>query len=470
MSKKAAHSTLRRGGSVWLLLVLVFSLAATSLPDMAMADIAGSLQAEAFVLMDAGTGQVLLERDMHSARKPASITKIMTAMLALENGALGDLVFVSADAVYDVPSDGSSVGLMPGENVPLEEMLFALMLESANEAANAVAEYVSGSMEAFAQFMTQRAKDLGAMNTQFANSNGLNDDKHYTSAYDMALITREAIKNEHFVRIFGTYQSFMEPTNLQGQRRILNNKNRMLPSSSLPYPGILGGKTGFTNASRNTLVEVAQRDGRTLICILLQGPSATANYQDAKRMLDYGFDEFRPVTHADDAYTDAYTYLLHNELSADEVAVQYGQPRENEDGSTSVAISIEAPQEGSDLMYPRIAAITFTTPAPPPPEEESAPADGFGVVALLKILPPFSWFFALFSFLASIVSALFGMINALPGWLAFLTKALLSLFGALFAMAVFFRTRRRMRRRRRMIRKQQQERRRRIYREQSYWS
>ena len=412
--------------------------------------------------MNADTGQILLEKNMHVPRKPASITKIMTAMLALETGGPDASVSVSNEAVAANPSDGSSAGLTPGEIIPLEEILYAVMLESANEAANAVAEYVSGSMEDFAVYMTRRAKELGAENTRFANANGLNHDDHYTSAYDMALITAEAIKNPRFLTIWGTYQHVMPPTNLQVSHRILNNKNRMLPQGAMPYEGILGGKTGFTTASGNTLVESASRDGRTLLCVLMQGLSAQANFQDAALLLDYGFDCFRPVAYEDDGYTEAFTFLLHNDLSLGQVAVTTGSPTLNPDGSISVDFTFKAPSGSADLMYSSIASATLTTPVPPQP----VPMSGLQADESAALIPlqPQSRF-------ARALSGLSGLLCLLPGWLTGLIKAVLGLVAALFALACVFRTRRWYRRRKRRLRKQQMEIRRRTYREQqSFWS
>ncbi|MCL2122026.1 MAG: D-alanyl-D-alanine carboxypeptidase [Clostridiales bacterium] len=431
-------------GFVWLFFFFVVSCFTAFPSGRAYGGIADDVRAVSFVLMDADTGQVLLERDMHAPLKPASITKIMTTMLALEKGPPDEPVMVSEAAVAANASDGSSAGLMPGEILPLEELLYAVMLESANEAANAAAEFVSGSMEAFAAYMTAQAKELGAENTQFVNANGLNDDLHYTSAYDMALITKAAIQNPRFLTIWGTYQSFIEPTNLQSVRRILNNKNRLLTRGSMPYDGILGGKTGFTSASLNTLVEAARRDGRTLVCVLMQGPSALANFQDAIHLLDYGFDAFLPYAYEDEEFEVSLPFLLHEELAFEEVAVDYGEPIENPDGSVSVQVELHVPPESANLMHTGIALTTLTSAPPPSPEEE----------------PPSLY-------VVGLVSA---FLDSLPGWLALLLRVLFSLFAALFVLACVFRIRRLIRRRRRLRRRRQAEARRRAYREQSYWS
>lgn len=457
-----------KSGMARPLLLIAVAIFALTQAGPALADIAYDLQAGAYILMDADTGQILLEKDMHAVHKPASITKIMTALLALEKGPAGDPVTVSATAVAANPGDGSSAGLMPGEIIPLDEILYAVMLESANEAANAVAEYVSGTMGEFAQLMTRRAKELGAENTNFANPSGLNDDNHYTSAYDMAMITREAVKNRRFQTIWSTYRHYLEPTNLQPERRILNNKNRMLTQGSMPYQGIMGGKTGYTVASLNTLVETARRDGRTLICVLLQGPGALSNYRDAARLLDYGFDQFRPIAYENEEFGTTFTYLLHNNLHADEVRIVCGQTVENEDGSTAAYVTIEAPENAGSLMYPAIAGFTLTSPAPTPADDL---VSGAGGGASSSKHAPVRLLAGLFSLIAEFFHWLMAFIDLLPRWLALIVKIILGLFAALCAAACFFRTRRWIRRRRRMIRKRRQEARRKAYREQqTYWS
>ncbi|MCL1848248.1 MAG: D-alanyl-D-alanine carboxypeptidase [Clostridiales bacterium] len=422
------------------------------------ASIDEGVQAASYVLMDAGTGQVLMEKEMHAQCKPASITKVMTTLLALEKGGPSDSVHVSHAAVAANPSDGSSAGIMPGEVIALDELLYAVMLESANEAANAAAEFVSGTMEDFAVRMTQRAEELGAQSTHFANANGLNDDDHYTSAYDMALITREAIQLPRFLQIWGTYQHYMPATNLQPTQRILNNKNRMLPLGALPYPGILGGKTGYTNASGNTLVEAASRDGRTLICVLMQGASALANFHDAALLLDYGFEAFRTVTYEDETYEKPYSFLLHNDLSFDQVRVSFGPPSDNADGSASVVAAFSVPVDSRSLMYPDIGAVVLTRPAPP-----QSPAPDTGVADTVES--------ASLSPLGRALSGLSRLAGLLPPWLTLLMKVVFGTFAALFILACIFRTRRWLRRRKRLARKKQLETRRRAYREQqSFWS
>ncbi len=454
---RAGFSGRKAGCFAVIGLILILSIVALSIGSLSVGsvfaapareDIAGEIQAESFALMDADTGQTLLCRDMDTPRKPASITKIMTALLAIESCPPDDPVSVSEAAVAANPGDGSSVGLKPGEIAPLDELLYAVMLESANEAANAVAEHVSGTMERFALRMTERAIEIGARNTNFANANGLNNDDHYTSAYDMALITREAIKHQRFLDIWGSYQHRLAPTNLQSEERVFNNKNRLLRQSSMPYDGILGGKTGYTKASMNTLVEVARRDGRTLICVLLLGPSAMANFQDAVKLLDYGFNEFTKIVRADEEYETQYSFLLHDSLTLEDIDINQSPPVENEDGSHTVDVIISAPEEYKELMYPGVASFSMTS-APTPPPVAPEPERWFrGASDLVERISPFER-----AKTPVRASSFFLMMSKLPVWLALSINILSSAMIALFVLAVIFRTRRRLRRKRRRQRR-----------------
>lgn len=158
-----------------------------------------NVSSEAAVLMDAGTGQILYQKNMDQKEYPASTTKIMTVLLALENGEFDDVLTMSHDAVFSILRGSSHIALTTDEQITLEQAVYAALLASANDAANGIAEYVSGSMEAFAEKMTERAHELGAINTHFVNAHGLDDENHYTTAHDLALIMQEAIKHEEFL-------------------------------------------------------------------------------------------------------------------------------------------------------------------------------------------------------------------------------------------------------------------------------
>lgn len=243
------------------------------------------------VVMEAETGTVLYDKNMNQRAYPASITKILTAVLALENCSLNEMVEFSDDAVFSVPRDSSHIAVTPGEFLSVENCLYGLLLASANEVANALGEHISGSMEAFVELMNERAAGMGAVGTHFSNTNGLPDENHYTTCYDMAMISRAAVVNESFVRINSTTSYMIPPTNLQPEERPVNTQHRLLVSGSRHYDGCFGGKTGYTSAAGNTLVTFAERNGMTLICVVMQSDS-THVYDDSTALLNYGFENF----------------------------------------------------------------------------------------------------------------------------------------------------------------------------------
>ncbi len=251
------------------------------------------VEAESAIVMDAESGLVLYEKNADAQQYPASITKIMTTLLALENCSLDETVTFSADAVYKNEGETSHIARDLGEEMTLEDTLYAVMLESANECAWAVGEHVGGGdIDTFVDMMNARAAQLGCTNTHFANPNGLHDDNHYTSARDMALISQEAIKNPMFRKIIGTTQYTIPPTNKHSDPTYLNNHHKMLNSykgSEYLYEYCIGGKTGYTEAAHNTLVTYAEKDGMLLICVVMKTWSP---YDDTIELFDYCFDNF----------------------------------------------------------------------------------------------------------------------------------------------------------------------------------
>lgn len=250
-----------------------------------------SIDADSAVVMDAKTGAILYAKHMDDRKYPASITKIMTVLLALENGNLEDKVKFSEYAVYSIEFGSAHLGLTEGEELTLEQCLYGIMLASANEISNAVAEYVAGDVDTFAEMMNKKAKSLGCTNTHFVNPNGLHDPDHYVSARDMALIMREALKYDKFREIIHTDEYHYPPTNLVKEDRYFVNHHQMLMDES--YEGIIGGKTGFTDEAFNTLVTAAERKGMTLISVVLHAPGIESEYGDTRTILDYGFDNFK---------------------------------------------------------------------------------------------------------------------------------------------------------------------------------
>ena len=254
-----------------------------------------AIESDAAICMDGNTGAVLYGKNIEKQEYPASITKIMTVLLALENGNLDDTVTFSENAVYSIEYGSAHLGLTEGEELTLGQCLYGIMLASANEISNAVAEHIGGSVEKFADMMNQKAEELGCVNTHFVNPNGLHDDNHYTCAYDMALITQAAMKYDKFREIIHTQEYSYPETNLVKEKRYFANHHGMLMDESRAYDGFIGGKTGYTDEAWNTLVSTAERDGMLLISVVLHANGQDIEYGNTKTVLDYGYNNFKEV-------------------------------------------------------------------------------------------------------------------------------------------------------------------------------
>ncbi len=246
---------------------------------------APSVSAASAVLMEADSGRILLDVNAHSRLPMASTTKIMTALVALRHSNPDDLVTVSEKAVG---IEGSSVYLKAGEQLTMEQLLYALLLESANDAAAAIAIAVAGDIPAFADLMNETAAEMGLTQSHFTNPHGLDADDHYTTAYDLALLTKHALQDPAFARIVATYKTTIPMGGSEGTR-VLVNHNKMLKS----YDGAIGVKTGYTRRCGRCLVSAAERDGVTMIAVTLSAPD---DWRDHTAMLDYGFSRCTSVT------------------------------------------------------------------------------------------------------------------------------------------------------------------------------
>ncbi len=263
-----------------------------------------SISAEGGIVMDANSGTVLYGKNVNSQYYPASITKILTALIVIENCDMNEIVTFSHNAVYNVEAGSSSAGLDEGDQLTVRDTLYAMMLKSANEAANALAEHVAGSIEAFAEKMNEKAASLGCTDSNFKNPSGLNDPEHYTSAYDMALISQAAFQNDSFVEIDSTLYYDIPPTKRNPEGiRVYPGHKMLKKNASQYYPGIIGGKTGYTSLAGNTLVTCAERDGMKLIAVVLNGHQT--HYTDTKALLDFGFRNFKSLDASE--YDTTYT-------------------------------------------------------------------------------------------------------------------------------------------------------------------
>jgi D-alanyl-D-alanine carboxypeptidase (penicillin-binding protein 5/6) len=263
--------------------------------------LAPQIVGDAAVLIDGATGQVLYDKQMNKQKYPASITKIMTALLTLENLDLTQKIIIDADTPF---TDGTRIFLVEGEVVTVEQLLNAMLIESANDAATAIGKEISGTIPEFSNLMNQRAKELGAKNTNFNNPNGLPDLTHITTAYDLAMITKEALTHEQIRKVISTYKYTFAATNKQPER-YLYNKNRLiydtvtkvnLNGAIIPvkYDGATGVKTGYTGDAGYCLISSAKRDGMELIAVVLQSDNANL-FLDSIKLLNYGFENYKSV-------------------------------------------------------------------------------------------------------------------------------------------------------------------------------
>ena len=245
------------------------------------------IQAQGAVLMDAATGNLLYSKNAETKFYPASITKLMTALLVAEKCNLDDTVTFSKTAVTNLEAGAVTLGLVEWDKLTVRQSLYGLLLKSANEVANGLAEHTAGSISAFADMMNARAKELGCTNTNFVNPNGLNDSNHYTTPHDMALIARAAFQNATVCKVASTL-SYQIPATQKAAARTISLGHKMLyPNDSRYYQGVIGGKTGYTSLAGNTLVTCAERDGVRLIAVIMK--SKSTQYTDTSALLDYGF-------------------------------------------------------------------------------------------------------------------------------------------------------------------------------------
>lgn len=290
-------------------IILLFCLLLSSLGLPALALEEPEISSPHAALIDAASGRVFYEKDADAKAYPASLTKVMTVLVAVEavergEFSLTDSVTASESCLQGMVDDGSTAGIVPGETMPLQDLLYCALLASANEACNVIAEYVSGSVDAFVEQMNKRAEELGCTGTHFANTHGLPDENHYTTARDMAIIYREAISHDLFAEISGTVSYTVAPTNVS-EARELSNTNSLINQNASLYPGYYyeyakDGKTGHTSAAGYCLISSAEKDGVHVIAAVLGGQAADngsggysfGNFADSVTLYNWAFENF----------------------------------------------------------------------------------------------------------------------------------------------------------------------------------
>ena len=257
---------------------------------------AQDITSTAAVVVEESTSTILYAKNMAQPLYPSSAVKIMTCLVALENSSLDEQVTMTETGVAEVTDGSANISSQLGEVFTMEQCLYAIMVGSANDIALQVAEHVSGSVEAFVQKMNEKAKEVGCKDTVFTNPTGLPDENQHTTAHDLARITRAAMQNDTLRTISSSVSYTIPATNLSGGDRVLTSNFTMIkPGDPAYYQGCLGGKEGFTQASGSVLATAANRNGMTLICVVLNGASGQTD-DEAIALLDYGFNNFKKVS------------------------------------------------------------------------------------------------------------------------------------------------------------------------------
>lgn len=251
--------------------------------------------AEAAILMEVNSGTVLYSKNIHAKLYPASITKILTALIVAEKCDMNEMVTFSSDAIHSINwREDANMGINVGDSITMEQCLYGLLVGSANEVAYAMAEHIcgTGNAEGFSELMNQKAKELGCTDSNFITPNGIHDENHYTSAHDMALIAQAFFSNEMLAKMSYTTNYHVPQTATQPREdMIVWAKSKLLPGKEYEYEHLVGTKTGYTDDARQTLVSCAQKDGMKLVCVILK-EEAPAQFTDTIELFNYGFDNF----------------------------------------------------------------------------------------------------------------------------------------------------------------------------------
>ena len=328
-----------------------------------------SIDAGASILVNAETGEIIHAENEKEKKFPASTTKIMTALLALEKCSLSDVVTMQDEDFTDVKNGASNAGLKVGEKITVENLLYCLLLPSGNEAANALARVTGGSVDEFVQMMNDRAKELGCVNTHFANPNGLHDDNHYYCAYDLYLIAQQAMKNSTFATIVNTAQKKLPATNMNAEHIIYTTNQLILSSySSIYYDNCYGIKTGQTSQAGYCLVSYAKQSGYTYYSVVLgakAGSEYAGSFTETKRLFEWAFDNFRlkTATEAGSAVTECPVRLGRGTdhvtlVTADDVSVLI--PNGAEVSDLDIQIATEDSYDAPIAQGDKLGTVTYS--------------------------------------------------------------------------------------------------------------
>ena len=349
-------------------LTLALSCSLTAFPVFTKPDWPADtgVQSEAGIVMDMDSGAVLFAQNIHVQLPPASITKLLTALVVAEHASMDEQVTFSHDAVYNVESgSGNKLGLEEGDVLSVKDSLSVMLLQSSNQAANALAEHVAGSREAFADMMNEKAEALGCRESNFENPSGLNDEAQLTSAYDMALIGAAAFSDPEILEICSAKKATLPPTKNNTEGRTYSLEHKLVVTedgtSEYYYPEAVAGKTGYTSLAGQTLVTYAVKDDRRQVAVTLKSTQKT-HYSDTKTILDFGFKRFKNVNVAENethyitgeepVEINGVSYLP-SELYLDDTAV-ITLPNDAEFGDADQYLQTEIPENHPEGAVGRI--------------------------------------------------------------------------------------------------------------------
>ena len=316
-----------------------------------------SINSEAGIVMDIDSGAILYAKNIDEQHYPASITKIMTALVALENYELDETVKFTWDDIRFLEYGDAHIGIKPDEELTMEDCLYGMLLASANEVSHGIGAHMEGGYEAFLEEMNETAEELGCKNSHWMNTHGLHDEQHYTSARDMALIGAAAFQHEEFRKITGTYQHVIPETNITAEKRYVHQNHKMLRDwDSRYYEYCVGGKTGYTDQALSTLVTFATKEDVNLVAVVLKTHGGGNNtYVDTRAMLDFAFDNFAKVPVTKDMIGNKNIakveknacVMLPTGVSTDDLEMNFVAPTEKKDRTGTVSFAYNGLEVGT---------------------------------------------------------------------------------------------------------------------------
>lgn len=274
-----------------LLITSIFIINTSYANDYEITETDLDIASTSAILIDSNSGAVIYSKDADKQMYPASTTKIVTAILTIENGNLNDITTVSKTAISPIPSGYSTAYLVEGEEISIQDLLETLLIHSANDSANVLAEYISGSIDEFVNLMNQKVYELGCKNTHFTNTNGIQNENHYSTSEDLAIIAKYCMNNQIFRKIVSMENCTISATNKSGKRIFQNTNDSILKNSKYYRDDCIGIKTGYTSQAKNCIISACKKDDMELIAVLLYSPTLNDRYSDLEKLFEYGYEK-----------------------------------------------------------------------------------------------------------------------------------------------------------------------------------